>query len=285
MTYNRSNTTAGCARSPLRRAPPCGHQGTRGLHLRADGRRRATCRPNALPRNWIALDVDRIAPEVHVEWRMHLDAVVRVRMADRLQHTGSAARTGDRGARQGGGLRGRRAARRDAECRCGGELRHRRVDRCEHLWRRAAMFHAAARRADVLHVRRSRWTRRCGWRRRRRPKPPPPPLDEAAAEIADVSMRHLVGQLHDLGLLIAPLHNGQGYAMHCPWVESHSSEGGASATAVLFPADANGWRGGFSCSAQPLPRAPAARSGRPRRRRARIAEGARTCRLIRASAK
>ncbi len=77
--------------------------------------------------------------------------------------------------------------------------------------------------------------------------PPPAPADVVA--LADARMRWAVGVLGDAGLLRKPLDNGRGYAMHCPWAHLHTTEDapGASSTALLFPAEANGWCGAFKC--------------------------------------
>jgi hypothetical protein len=50
-------------------------------------------------------------------------------------------------------------------------------------------------------------------------------------------------------LLRRPLDNGRGYALACPWGAQHTTQdaGNSSATVLLFPAEANGWRGGFRC--------------------------------------
>jgi hypothetical protein len=78
---------------------------------------------------------------------------------------------------------------------------------------------------------------------------PPPPATADAIEMADARMRWIVGVLGDAGLLVKPLDNGRGYAMACPWQREHTTADppGSTATALLFPAEANGWRGGFAC--------------------------------------
>jgi hypothetical protein len=79
------------------------------------------------------------------------------------------------------------------------------------------------------------------------PPPAPPPATALQAEQCDARMRWIVGQV--AALLKMPLANGAGYALRCPWSSLHTTEDAANstATALLFPSDANGWRGGFAC--------------------------------------
>ncbi|MBL8288279.1 MAG: hypothetical protein JNL85_09880 [Rubrivivax sp.] len=79
------------------------------------------------------------------------------------------------------------------------------------------------------------------------PEPAPPTADVVA--LADARMRVVVQQLHEAGMLLKALPNGRGYAMRCPWEASHTcaAEPGGSATALLFPAEGNGWHGAFRC--------------------------------------
>jgi hypothetical protein len=77
----------------------------------------------------------------------------------------------------------------------------------------------------------------------------PPPATGEQIELADARMRWVVGVLGEAGLLIKPLDNARGYAMACPWQREHTTADppGSTATALLFPAEGNGWRGGFAC--------------------------------------
>lgn len=81
------------------------------------------------------------------------------------------------------------------------------------------------------------------------PPAPPPPATAEVALLADARMRWIVGVLGQAGLLRAPLANARGFAMACPWQRAHSEADppGSTATALLFPAEGNGWRGGFRC--------------------------------------
>lgn len=208
-----------------------------------DGRR---CLQNALQRGWLALDVDAITPAAFVEWRLFLT---------RWRGFGwPTASSTPEAPRERVIVELSEPVTRDQGVGIGALLSHdigdnfgidvlldpstfRAEQPCFLPLVGAVPFYLLG---DALAV--------PTWLERAPPAPPPPPPASAeVALLADARMRHLIGRLQALGLLIAPLANERGFAMHCPWEAQHTGATTASSTAVLFPSAANGWRGGFSC--------------------------------------
>lgn len=208
-----------------------------------DGRRSAA---NALPRRWLALDVDGIDPDVLPEWRMHLTryrgfgwpTASSTPEAPRERVIIELSEPVDRA--QGIGI-GALILRDVAENFAAAV----RIDPCGFRAEQPAFLAPEGVQpfyllGDALDV--------PVWLAQVPPAPPPPPPAVGiAAELADARMRAVVEQLGDVGLLRTLLPNERGYAMHCPWEKLHTSETTPTSTALLFPSEANGWRGGFSC--------------------------------------
>lgn len=210
-----------------------------------DGRR---CAANALPRAWLALDVDGIDPDALVDWRLWLTHwrgfgwptassspnAPRERVIIELSEAVGRAHGIALGA----------LVTRDVDAEFGAAVR---VDPCTFRAEQPCFlpvgdvppFYLLG---DALDV--PTWIAQAP-----EPPPEPPPLSEAAAAVADVCMRALLDSLGRAGLLTMPLANSLGYAMRCPWEAAHTERDapGNTATAVFFPAEANGWRGGFRC--------------------------------------
>ncbi len=210
-----------------------------------DGRRSAT---NAAPRRWLALDVDSIDCDALPAWRLFLcrwrgfgwptasstPEAPRERVIIEL----SAPVTRAEGISLGALLA------QDVEDEFGVAVR---LDRCTFraeqpcflALQQARPFFLQGAALDVP-----------AWLALVQPAPPPPPpalaLDAARA---DAEFTLLVGTLARAGMLRAPLDNGRGYAVCCPWGATHTSADGpgSTATALLAPSEANGWRGGFRC--------------------------------------
>ncbi|MCG3190774.1 MAG: hypothetical protein LKCHEGNO_03596 [Burkholderiaceae bacterium] len=225
------------------RAPSKARAGYICAPLGNEGHRKAA---NALQRAWLALDVDDIDPAAFVEWRLHLTrwrgfGWPTARSSPEAPRERVVIELSDEVSRDDG-VRIGDLLQRDVAENFGVAVR---LDPCQFRAEQPAFLPLADAvpfylLGDPLDV--------PTWLAQAPPAPPPPPpLDEAAAELADVRMRCLLGRLQALRLLRAPLHNHEGYALHCPWVALHTSESGVTATAVLYPSEANGWRGGFSC--------------------------------------
>lgn len=210
-----------------------------------DGRR---CSTNVLPRAWLALDVDGIDADALPEWRMYLTRfrgfgwptasstpeAPRERViielnepVDRAQGIGIGALVAD-----------------DADAEFGATVR---IDRCTFRAEQPCFLPVGDVRpfyllGDPLNV--TTWLQQAS-----EAPPAAPPATAEVAAIADARMRHVVSTLGRAGLLKRPLDNARGYAMRCPWEATHShvDPPGSSATALLFPAEGNGWHGGFRC--------------------------------------
>lgn len=228
-----------------RRAPSKDRAGYLTAGFSGDGRR---CSVNATARTWLAIDVDGIDPDVLPEWRMYLvgwrgfgwptasstTEAPRERVIIELDEAVDRA--------QGIALGALIAA--DADAEFGAAVR---IDPCTFRAEQPCFLPVGDVRpffllGDPLNVE--------PWLLQAPPLPPaPPPATAEVAAIADARMRHVVDVLGRAGLLTRPLDNARGYAMRCPWEAAHSTADapGSSATALLFPSDGNGWRGGFRC--------------------------------------
>lgn len=210
-----------------------------------DGRRNAL---NAAPRAWLPLDVDGIDPDAFVDWRLFLtryrgfgwptasstpDAPrerVIIELSERVdRHRGMAIGT---------------LLMRDIEDIFGSAVR---IDPCTFRAEQPCFLPVGNVQpfyllGDALDV--EVWADQVP----DAPAPPPPATAEVAL-IADARMRRVVDQMARAGLLQQPLANGKGYAVTCPWHRRHTTvdEPGSTATALLFPSEGNGWRGGFRC--------------------------------------
>lgn len=231
--------------APQRRARDKASAGYLCTGFGGDGRRSAA---NALPDTLLRIDFDGIDPDAHPDLRMHLTRwrgfgwptasslpeAPRERVVIELSEAV---------ARQQGMAIGELLAQ-DIEAEFGAAVR---IDRCTFRPEQPCFLplHAAQPfylLGDPLDV--------PTWLQQVPPPPPapPPPTAEAAA-IADARMRHVVGLLGQAGMLTMPLPNSRGYGMRCPWEAQHTTADapGTSATALLFPAEPNGWMGAFKC--------------------------------------
>lgn len=210
-----------------------------------DGRR---CAANALPRNWLAVDVDGVDRDALPEWRTFLAArlgfgwptasstpdapreralLVLSEPVDRAQGMAIGA-----------------LFVRDTDAEFGAAIR---IDPCGFRPEQPAFLAPVGVQpffltGDPIDV--------PVWLAMAPPAPPPPPPATAeTAAIADARMRHIVDLLGRAGLLLMPLPDERpGYSLICPWQAEHTSpDGGRAATALLFPSEANNWRGGFRC--------------------------------------
>ena len=227
------------------RAPSKDRAGYISAGFGGDGRR---CKSNALPRAWLPLDVDGIDPEVHVEWRL---------FASRWRGFGwpTASSTPqsprervilelDEAVARDDGIAIGRLLVQDVEDVFGTAVR---IDRCTFRAEQPCFLPVGAVKpfyllGEPLSVR--------TWLQFVQPPPPaPPPANQAEALQADARMRQVIDVFGRAGLLRAPLNDGKGYAVHCPWEATHTTAGPAndSATALLFPSEHNGWRGAFRC--------------------------------------
>lgn len=213
--------------------------------MAGNGRR---CAANALPRNWLAIDADGIDSDVFLDWRMYLS---------RFQGFGwPTASSAPEAPRERVIVTLDEPATRE-QCIGIGALLMRdigevfgaavRIDPCtfrpeQPCYLPVGDVQLFALLGDPIDT--AAWLAQAP-----APKAPPKPLDEFEAEIADARMRYLVGLLGDAGMLTAALFNGRGYAMRCPWEADHTEADapGSTATALLFPAEANGHRGAFRC--------------------------------------
>lgn len=228
-----------------RRAPSKERAGYLTASFGGDGRR---CSINAQPRHWLAIDVDGIDPDVLPDWRLHLvrwrgfgwptasstPAAPRERVIIELSEPVDRAQGISLGA----------LIVSDADAEFGAAVR---IDPCTFRAEQPCFlpvgdvkpFYLLGEPLDVQT-----------WLQQAPPPPPEPaPATAEAAAIADARMRHAVDVLGRAGLLRMPLPNGRGYGVRCPWEREHTSEDppGSSATALLYPSDGNGWRGGFRC--------------------------------------
>ncbi len=228
-----------------RRAPSKDRAGYITAGFGGDGRR---CSANALPRLWLALDVDGIDPDVLPDWRMHLTrwrgfgwptasstpAAPRERVIVELSEPVNRA--------QGIGIGALIVE--DTDTEFGAAVR---IDACTFRAEQPCFLPVGDVRpfyllGDPLVV--------PTWLAQAPPPPPaPPPASAEVAAIADARTRYAVDALARAGMLIRRLENDRGYTLRCPWQAAHTTEDppGSTATALLFPADGNGWRGGFRC--------------------------------------
>lgn len=213
--------------------------------MSGDGRR---CRANAAPRAWLALDVDHIDADVLGDWRLHLAAWRGIGWAT-ASSTAQAPRERvvielDEHVDRASAIRIGALLTRDVADIFGASVR---LDACAFRAEQPAfmpvgnvsLYYLTG---DPLRV--QEWLAQA-------PPPPPEPPQATAADvaIADARMRWLVDALGRAGLLRRPLDNERGYALACPWGAQHTTQdaGNSSATVLLFPAEGNGWRGGFRC--------------------------------------
>lgn len=210
-----------------------------------DGARRAA---NALPRPYLALDVDGIAADSLPDWRLY---------ATRWQGFGwpTASSTPEAPRERvilmlsepvgrDDGLRIGKLLVQDVEDEFGTAVR---IDPCTLRAEQPCFLPLHGARpfyllGDPLDVPK--------WLQQAPPPPPaPPPASADVVALADARMRWVVDVLGGAGLLVKPLDNARGYAMHCPWGHEHTSQDapGTTATALLFPGEGNGWHGAFAC--------------------------------------
>lgn len=210
-----------------------------------DGRR---CAANAMPCTWLGLDVDGIDPDLHADWRVFLarwqgfgwptassqpDAP-RERVVVMLSEAVARQQRMQIGA----------LLTQDVEDEFGSAVRidpscYRPEQPCFLPLQGARPFYLLGDPIDVPT-----------WLQQVPPAPPaPPPVSVEVAAIGDARMRYIVDELGRAGMLRQPLPNARGYGMVCPWERSHShaDEPGSSATALLFPSEANRWAGAFRC--------------------------------------
>jgi len=210
-----------------------------------DGRRTAA---NALPRAWLAIDVDGIDPDVLPDWRMHLmrwrgfgwPTASSTPEAPRERVIVELSEPVDRAQ----GIAIGKLIVGDFDAEFGAAVR---IDPCTFRAEQPCFLPVGDVQlyyllGDPLDV--------PTWLEQAPPAPPPPPPATAeVVAIADARMRYAVDMLGRAGLLTMPLPNERGYAVRCPWDTLHSTPDapGSSATALLFPSEANGWRGAFKC--------------------------------------
>lgn len=227
------------------RAPSKDRAGYISAAFGGNGRR---CKDNALPRRWLPLDVDGVDPEVHIAWRL---------FASRWRGFGwpTASSTPqsprervllelDEAVDRDDGIAIGRLLVQEVEDEFGAAVR---IDRCTFRAEQPCFLIVGDVKpfyllGEPLCVQ--------TWLQFVQPPPPsPPPASQAEALQADARMRHVVDVFGRAGLLRAPLNDGKGYAVHCPWEATHTAASPAndSATALLFPSERNGWRGGFRC--------------------------------------
>lgn len=210
-----------------------------------DGHRKAA---NALPRRFLALDVDGINPDAFVAWRLFLTrwrgfgwpTASSTPEAPRERVIIELSEPVDR--HQGMAIG--ELLMRDIGDEFGTDIA---IDRCTFRAEQpcflpvgdAQAFYLLGDALDVPH-----WLEQVP-----EPPAPPPPASAEVAALADARMRYIVGQLQSAGLLTKPLANDRGYALLCPWQAQHTTadEPGSTSTVLLFPAEGNGWRGGFRC--------------------------------------
>lgn len=215
-----------------------------GYLAAVQGRR---CSANAMPRNWLAIDVDGIDPDVLPDWRLHL-----VRWRGFGWPTASSTPEAPRERviielsepvdRLQGIVIGKLIIS-DTDAEFGAAVR---IDPCTFRAEQPCFLPVGDVRpfyllGDPLDVQ--------TWLAQAPPPPPaPPPATAETAAIADARMRYAVDMLGRAKLLLNPLPNGRGYDVKCPWSALHTTDDGPrSATALLFPDEANFWRGAFKC--------------------------------------
>ena len=243
-TPRSADTLRGFASDMLsHRAPDKASAGYVCAPFGGDGRR---CAANALPRRWLALDVDGIDANAHSDWRLFLArrrgygwaTASSTREAPRERVIIDLSEPVDRAQGIGIGV----LIMRDVADHFAASVR---IDPCGFRAEQPAFLALKGVKAfyllgDPLDV--------PTWLSQAPAAPPlPPPATGAAAASADARMRAIVEQLGDAGLLRQLLSNERGYSMHCPWQSLHTCESTPSSTALLFPNEENGWRGGFSC--------------------------------------
>lgn len=244
-TYSAETLRDFAADLLARRAPSKDRAGYITASFSGDGRR---CSANALPREWLAIDVDGIDPDVLPEWRMSLlrwrgfgyPTASSTPEAPRERVIIELSEAVDRA--QGIALGALIMA--DADAEFGAAVR---IDPCTFRAEQPCFLpvgdvHPFFLLGDPLNVQ--------IWLQQAPPPPPaPPPATAEVAAIADARMRHVVDVLGRAGLLMRPLDNGRGYAVRCLWEAEHTAVDavGSTATALLFPSEGNGWRGGFRC--------------------------------------
>lgn len=204
------------------------------------------CRAGVAPRNWLAIDVDGIDAGVFIEWRLFMTryqgvgwptaSSVPERPRERIIITLDDAVGYEDGARIGELLR------EDVAAEFGPAVvidksTFRGSQPCYLPLQGARLFYLLG---EPLNV--AEWLAQA-------PPPPPaaPPLDEAGAIECDARVRWILNKLGEAGMLVNPLANGKGYAVRCPWEDQHSSHTSDTASAVLYPSEANGWRGWYRC--------------------------------------
>lgn len=216
-----------------------------GYLAAVQGRR---CSANAVPRAWLAIDVDGIDPDVLPDWRMHLmrwrgfgwPTASSTPEAPRERVIVELSEPVDRAQ----GIAIGKLIISDADAEFGAAVR---IDPCTFRAEQPCFLPVGDVRpfyllGDPLDA--QTWLAQAP-----PPPPPPPPATAESVAIADARMRHTVDMLGRAGLLTMPLPNGRGYAMRCPWEAEHTTVDapGTSATALLFPAELNGWMGAFKC--------------------------------------
>ena len=212
--------------------------------LGGDGRR---CRENTLPRNWLALDIDRIAAEAHTAWRLHLCGRYRGFGWRTHSATDEAPRERfvlllDEPVDYVAGVRIGELLRADLAGEFGADVV---LDPCGFRGSQPAflpppgvrLFYALG---DALVT--------ADWLAQAPPAPPPPPpLDELGADEAAARVAWVLRQFGEHGHLLAPMHNGQGYAVRCPWELAHTTPRLPADAVVLYPSELNRWAGAFRC--------------------------------------
>lgn len=210
-----------------------------------DGRRSAA---NAQPRAWLPLDVDGISPAAFVDWRLFLTRY-RGFGWPTASSTPEAPRERvilelDEPVDRHQGMAIGELLIRDAEDNFGTAVR---IDRCTFRAEQPCFLPTVGAKPFFLI---GEPLDTAAWLAQVPPPPAPrPPASAEVADLADARMRRIVDILQHAGLLTKPLANGRGYAMVCPWHAQHTQadEPGATATALLFPSDENGWHGAFRC--------------------------------------
>jgi len=211
--------------------------------FRGDGRR---CLINASPRSWLALDVDGIDADALIDWRLHLTrwrgfgwpTASSTPQAPRERVIVELSEPVDRA--QGIGIGA--LILRDVAENFGAGVR---IDPCGFRAEQPAFLPLVGAKpfyllGEALDV--PLWLEQAPVA-----PPPPPPATGIVVALADTKMRYIVETLGDCGLLLAPMTNGRGYSVVCPWSRLHTNETSPTATVVLYPSEENGWYGGFKC--------------------------------------
>ena len=201
---------------------------------------------NALPRAWLALDVDGIDPDALGDWRLHLtrwrgfgwSTASSTPEAPRERAIIELSEPVDRAQ----GIAIGALISRDVAENFGSTVR---IDPCGFRAEQPAFvapvgvtpFYLLG---EALAV--PLWLAQAPVA-----PPPPPPASAEVVAIADARLRWIVSTMGDAGLLRSPLSNGRGLSVICPWSRQHTGESAPSSSVVLFPSEENQWRGGFSC--------------------------------------